>query len=71
MWEIFRKMQEKFLVYRLCFQEIIFQAVWAANRPESLILSCLTAYGAGFGRKVYLSLRRPVWPHFERFGPRS
>ena len=30
MWEIFVKMQEKFLVYRLCFQEIIFLALWAA-----------------------------------------
>jgi hypothetical protein len=71
MWEIFCKMQEKFLVYRLCFQEIIFQAVWAANRPESLILSCLVAYWASGRARVHLSSLGPVWPHFERFGPRS
>lgn len=50
-------MQEKFLVYRLCFQEIIFSAVWAANRPESLILSCMAAYGASErARSIY-----PPW----------
>ena len=62
MWKIFRKMQEKFPVYRLCFQGLIFPAVWAANRPESLIMSCLAGNWACFWRETIYPPAGPLGP---------